>query len=415
VRTAAALPIVGLGVCLGVGVDASLSGARAVDLVLKSQLGQSVEFNDNRDLAPKSKGDTYAFLSSLMFDAVVRTPTTKFAATVDLSYRAFAGPGADQLLDTLGHGVRASMESKQKLTTYNLAGSWTRRDASTVQIEDIGFATVHGHVDTFVAEGGVRRELSPQESIGWASRVTAIQFFSQRPNSRATDSLSVTTTADWRRQLTLLTDITSALQFEWQSLDNASGTTNFIWRPTLGVQHRLTKQLTVKVTGGAAITTTTQDVTTPIPPATTPPPSGTKLGWLADFLLVYKLKMMEVSFLAAHSVAPSALGDLQERSTVSLTYRQDINAVSAFSLAGMFSRITAPPGSNAILLDQPAFAGNAVDVYTGSLDYTYRLARDWNAQLTYKFTHRQTATNSANSNAVMLSVKHDVTLWHDDR
>ena len=89
----------------------------------------------------------------------------------------------------LNHGVRASMETKEKLNTYSLAGSWTRRDASTVQIEDIGFATVHGHVDTYVAEGGARRELSPQESIGWATRVTAIQFSSQNAtSSRGTDS-----------------------------------------------------------------------------------------------------------------------------------------------------------------------------------------------------------------------------------
>jgi hypothetical protein len=406
-QRAAALAIAGLAV---LSLDASMSGARAVDLVLKSQMGQSVEFNDNRDLSPKSRGDTYSFLSSLMFDAVVRTPTMKFAANVDLSYLTFAGPGADLLTDALNHGMRASIESKEKLTTYNLGGSWARRDASTVQIEDIGFATVHSKVDTYVAEGGVRRELSPQESIGWASRVTAIQFSSQSTNSQTPDSLSVVNTADWRRQLSPLTDVTTAVQFEWQSLDNASGTNNYIWRPTVGVQHRLTKQLTLKVSGGAAIVTTTQDVATPIPV-----PSGTKLGWLADALLVYKLKTTEFSFFAARSVAPSALGDLQERSTISVSYRQSINAVSSLSLTGSFSHITAPPGSNSILLDQPAFTGNAVDVYTASVGYSYQLARDWTAQVTYRFTHRQAETNRANSNAVLVAVKHDVTLWHDNR
>ena len=413
-RTTAALSIGCLGIGLGLSLDASLSGASAIDLELKSQAGQSVEFNDNRDLAPKSKGNTYTFLSSLMFDAVARTPTTKFAATVDLSYRAFTGPGAEQLLDALDHGVRASMETREKLTTYNLAGSWTRRDASTVQIEDIGFATVHGHVDTYVAEGGARRDLTPEESIGWATRVTTIQFSSQGATSRGTNSLSVVSTADWKRQLDVLTDVTSALQFEWQNLDNLFGTNNFIWRPTVGVQHRLTKQLTMKVSGGAAITTTTQDMTSLIPPTITLPRSGTQAGWIADLLLVYKVKTAEVSFLAGRSVAPSALGDLQERSTVSLTYQQDINAVSTLSLSGMFTRIKAPPGSNAILLD-PAFIGSAADVYTATVGYDYKLARDWNARLTYRFTHRKTDTNSANSNAIMLAVKHDMTIWHDDR
>lgn len=411
-QRAIALAIAGLAV---LSLDASVSGARAVDLVLKSQMGQSVEFNDNRDLSPKSKGDTYSFLSSLMFDAVVRTPTMKFSANVDLSYLTFAGPGADLLTDALNHGVRASLESREKVTTYNLGGSWARRDASTVQIEDIGFATVHSKVDTYVAEGGVRRDLSPQESIGWASRVTAIQFSSQRAGSQASDSRSVVNTADWRRQLSPLTDVTTAVEFEWQSLDNASGTNNYIWRPTVGVQHQLTKQLTLKVSGGAAITTTTQDVTTPIPPATTPLPSGTRFGWLGDALLVYKLKTTEFSIFAGRSVAPSALGDLQERSTVSISYRQSINAFSSLSLTGSFSHITAPPGSNSILLDQPAFTGNAVDVYTASIGYSYELARDWTAQLTYRFTHRQAEASRANSNAVLVSVKHDVTLWHDNR
>src|SRR4029077_3853093 len=123
----------------------------------------------------------------------------------------------------------------------------------------------------------------------------------------------------------------------------------------------------------------------------------------------------EFSFLAARSVAPSALGDLQERSTVSVSYRQSINAFSSLSLSGSFSHITAPPGSNSILLDQPAFTGNAVDVYIASIGYAYKLARDWNAQLTYRFTHREAGSNHGNSNAVILAVKYDMTLWHDNR
>jgi hypothetical protein len=156
-------------------------------------------------------------------------------------------------------------------------------------------------------------------------------------------------------------------------------------------------------------------VATAIPPATTPLPSGTKLGWLADALLVYKLKTTEFSFFASRSVAPSALGDLQERSTVSLTYRQDINPVSTLSLSGSLSHMTTPHGSNSILLDQAAFNGNAVDVYIASIGYAYKLARDWNAQLTYRFTHREAGSNHGDSNAVILAVKYDMTLWHDNR
>jgi hypothetical protein len=67
------------------------------------------------------------------------------------------------------------------------------------------------------------------------------------------------------------------------------------------------------------------------------------------------------------------------------------------------------------LFDQPGFTGNAVDVYTASIGYSYKLARDWNAQLTYRFTHRQAEASHANSNAAIFAIKHDATLWHDDR
>jgi len=65
-----------------------------------------------------------------------------------------------------------------------------------------------------------------------------------------------------------------------------------------------------------------------------------------------------------------------------------------------------PPIGNAILTN-PAFIGNVADVYTATIGYDYKVARDSNTRLTYRFTHRQTETNSANSNAVMLAVKHD--------
>jgi len=85
------------------------------------------------------------------------------------------------------------------------------------------------------------------------------------------------------------------------------------------------------------------------------------------------------------------------------------------SLSGSFSHITAPPGSNSILLDQPPFTGNAVDVHIASIGYGYKLARDWNAQLTYRFTHRESGSSHGNSNAVVVAVKRDMTIWHDNR
>jgi hypothetical protein len=312
-------------------------------------------------------------------------------------------------MDGLDNGVRASVEARHKLTTYSLAGSWSNREASTVQIDDLGFSTVRGRVDTYWIEGGLARELNAQDTVSWLTRFTSTQFSSPK----ATDLVDMTTTADWIRRLDPLNDLTASLQFEWQRFDNATNTELFVWRPIAGVRSRLTKQLTFKGSAGAAITTTIQDPGSnpPLPLSTARP--GTQLGWIADALLSYKLNMSEISLSAAQSIAPSALGDLQQRSSVALYVRQDINNVSSVSFTGAFSRIKAPPGANSLLIDQSTIDGNAADVYTASVAYDHRLARDWNGRLAYKFSHRTSENGTANANTVLLAVKHDVTIWHD--
>src|SRR6266567_269126 len=111
----------------------SMSGARAVDFSLKSTLYQSLEINSNYQLRSDNPGETYIPVSSLIFDAVARTPTMRFAATVDLSYITYFGPGAVDLAPAFNRGFRGSAEAYQENTTYKVEGSVRTTQAFRLQ------------------------------------------------------------------------------------------------------------------------------------------------------------------------------------------------------------------------------------------------------------------------------------------
>src|SRR5690349_2606050 len=91
-------------------VGASASGTFAVDLVLKSTLIQTLAIDSNYQMLPQPLGETYLPASTLVFDAVARTPTMRFQTTADLSYRTYFGPGAENLTPGLDRGVVTRFE-----------------------------------------------------------------------------------------------------------------------------------------------------------------------------------------------------------------------------------------------------------------------------------------------------------------
>ena len=98
--------------------------------------------------------------------------------------------------------------------------------------------------------------------------------------------------------------------------------------------------------------------------------------------------------------SPDAIGEIQQRSTVSATVRQTINHSSYLLLAGDFNRQSSLDGLN---------YGTA-DLWRASVSYGYRLTQEWNAQLAYKFSERVDDNGPAHSNAVLLSATRNVTI-----
>ena len=128
------------GLCVGM----SFSGANAADVSIRGSLIQNIEANSNYQLQTNPSGATFVPVSTLVLDAVARTPTMRFAGSVDLSYRSYFGPGADNLLPGLDRGFRGSFEKYANLTTYRIEGGVRTTQASELQLAETGRSTVSG-------------------------------------------------------------------------------------------------------------------------------------------------------------------------------------------------------------------------------------------------------------------------------
>jgi hypothetical protein len=384
--------------CLGISASAAL----ALDWTLKSQLAQSLELNDNYQLQPKSPGETYAPVSKLLFDVLARTPTMRFAATADLSYRTYFGPGAENLLAGLDRGARASVEKTDKLATYNLGGSWQLRSAAEEQRADTGIGTVAGDTIRTTVEGGLKRQLSLIDSLTWSARATSLEF----TGSGGTPSLDVTTRGTWTRRLTPTTDLTPSLEFEHIAYENRSDSEVTIWRAMAEVKSQLSRRLTFKGAAGAALVTLSQNGNGAPPPDPSDPAnpagflgaaSGTVADWLADVRLTYLLNpTTEVALAAAQTVGPDVLAAISKRDTVGLTVNRKLDPVSNLVFSGDFSHVISGGGTS--------------DLYSAAVTYGREFAREWHASLSYRFRQRNAAGTSAQSNSVSVLVKRDVTV-----
>ena len=99
-------------------------------------------------------------------------------------------------------------------------------------------------------------------------------------------------------------------------------------------------------------------------------------------------------------IAPGTLGDALKTATVGMRLQQEINLWSSLSLLGSFSQF-------AVLSGVTVPSSSARDLLMASVIYSYRLTREWQMQVAYKFLHRIDDTGSANSNGILFRVAHE--------
>jgi hypothetical protein len=383
----------------GIYAGLSVSGARAVDIDVKSTLYQSLEINSNYQLQANPPGETYIPVSTLIFDALARTPTMRFAATVDLSYRTYLGPGAENLLPAFDRGFRGSAEAYRDTSTYKIEGSVRTIQALQLQLAETGVRTVGGDITTSWVEGGIRNQLSYWDLATLSVRATTLQF----TDPTQAPSLDITSTGTWIHRATQLTEIIPMVQLETVTYGSPevspiSTHTQFaIWRGTLGVNSRVTKLLTFQGAVGVADVILNQSGgVLPVNPLQFT--SGSRADWIANMQATYRLTSRDTfSLTAAQTIGPDSLGVLRKFDVIGLVLSHRFVHPATLSFFADYSH-------------QPLAIGGFTDLYSAATTYDYNFARDWYLALTYRFRQRVGVPSNANSHAVFMSLRRDVTI-----
>ena len=357
--------------------------ALAWDWSLDSTMSESVELNDNQFMRTMLAGGTLGSYTNVTANALARTETSRLTVDANVGYSKYWGPGTEGISQTESNslGVNAHYETwgKNSLDKNWVDGSFHQSSTLVAVLGDLGFATnAHGNVDRTMVGGGIQRSLSALDTISMAATSTLTTY---DPASSGTEFTDSSLTGTWRHQVSPLTTVSATSQFEWLSYDTTPHSDILLWRNTAGFETSATRRLSY---GGnlGVIYSDSQIGASPFAPspfATTASTGGSTVGFIGDAHAIYRiLKDTTLNLFLSQSVSPSIIGTLTKRSTLHAGLTQIINDRSSVSLAGDISQQTS--------------SGITNDFLSGSVSYSYLLARDWNASLTYRYLHRTAST-----------------------
>jgi hypothetical protein len=399
----AILAIIGASVCA--------SGVRAAEVSIKGNASETLQASDNYFLSNKPSGALVTSTTAGTLDILAQTPTTNYLLDTNFSYYKYFGPGTADTSMTWGTPAHAafSIDHTEQLTKYNFAASWDRADAQTVQLAQTGFASGRGSINTFSLNGGLTHDLSRIDTISWTTQANKVEF----TDPTQFPYIDVTTTAAWKHDISQTTTLNNFVSFDWFSEDDPAQSQRLFWKFMTGLNSRLSPRLTFTGHVGVGFVNSyqTASVQSTIPSGLTGiapfvPQVGSANSILADFALTYQLfKTTRVSLTAAQAVAPTSFGQLQKSDTVGLILTHDINQLSTLSFSANFAFVPATQG-NSVFTGQ---TGNS-DFFSASVNYGYKLTREWRTNLSYTYNERNDETGTARSNTILFSLSRDFTL-----
>jgi hypothetical protein len=360
----------------------------AVDWSVNSSLSETVELNSNQFLRSMLAGGTLGSYSTLTANAEARTPTSRFNFDGDISYQKYWGPGTEgiPLTEFRQQGIRARYETTGKDPADRNYAELSLRQSSTALaiLSDLGFATnLQGFLDISTIRGGIERNFTPLDFVTLSARSTYSNFDPPSGGTPFTDSSAIGT---WRHRLNSNLALTASSEFEWLSYNNSSNTNIMILRDVLGIDATLSPVLSFRGNAGVAYIKADQNATaiSGFSPAIATASSGSVASFITDMSLTYRiLKNWTLTLFGNQAVGPSSIGSLFKTTSVGATLSYTVNYRSSVSFASSVTQQTIATGSS--------------DFLSASVGYNYQLAREWNAQLTYRYLHRTalTATTAA--------------------
>jgi hypothetical protein len=384
-------------------LSASASSVLAADVSIKGNLSEAVEGSDNEFLVNSPSGSTLKTTTTGTLDVLAQTPTTSYLLNTNYSYYDYMGPGTADTSLTWGTPASTTFTATHStlLSKFTFGASWTRADVAQTQFEQTGLISAHGTINTYNTFASVSHDFSRLDTVVWSAQASTVSF----TDSSQTPYADVNSTLSWNHTLTRETTWTNSLYFDSFSEDDAAKSQRLFWRLQSGLQTQLTPLLSVHGDIDLVFANSYQENSAAaLPPPPTPstfaPQVGAGHAIFGDVGLSYKpTKTTTVSLTAAQTVIPTFTGQLQQSQTIGLTASHEINEASSVSFFAQYAKTQTP--------SQLGQTGLSTDFWTASVNYNYRLTRDWRTSLSYTYRQREDITGLASSNTMLLTLSRD--------
>jgi hypothetical protein len=403
---------IALSVCFGVAP----SVAYAFDWSIQTTQSESVELNDNQFLKTSPAGSLGSY-STLTANAEARTSDSKFDLNSDGTYNKYWGAGVDGLpSETLNYGFKAhyELDGKNNFDREFVESSWRQTSTALALLNDLGIAApVNGFLDTLTASGGIDRSVSARDNLSFFATSTQTSY---EPSSGGTEFTDTLARGSWRHSYSSLIAFNASSEFELLNFDNATNTSEQIYRNQLGIDATLSPLLSFRGNAGAIYIITDGGINSLAgigANGLASSASSALLDWIGDAALTYKmLKNTTFTLTASQTVAPSIVGSLFKTDIIAAGLSHTINDRSTLSFSATGTR---------------SIATTTTDYVSASATYGYSLTQAWNAQLTYRYQHRFASSGgttidpitgtptvsglgAANSNSILAVVSHSYTV-----
>jgi len=379
-------------------LGAVASRAFAAEVSINGDARQTLDASNNYFLTNSPTGYAGKPMSAFDLTFLAATPTARYRLDTNYSYYTYWGPGAEQQLLKYGTpaGAKFSTEFFGARDKFNFVASWQRADVATTALEQTGVAVGRGTIDTYKVGGGVTHTISRTDSISWSSNVSTVSY----SDPTQTPYIDFATNTAWSHRLDATTNLVNSVSLDWFSEDNVFKNQRLLWNATSALQSQLTRRLSLNASISAIFVNAYEKgaVQSVNPLGAFQVQAGTASGLLGNAALTYKFSPTTVASLTAtHTVVPTIFGQLQETDSAGLVISHTVNQYSGITALTQFSKSSAN--------------GTSSEFFTASVNYEYKLAREWRTNLTYTYRQRDDTTGVATSSTVLLGLRRDFNLY----
>ena len=365
----------------------SVLHAKAADWSVISDLSQKLEYDDNFELDVDSPGYALSPTSTASLGITANAPTYTIDLGGGLSYREFTGPGEPDNPRPLSENLDASVELRGP--RHKLAGnaSFARRGVTFTEaiedVDDLGVDTVDTDSTSYSVGATASVDVNRSNSVTFAGSYRIQDFGASDSDLVPFDNLDVAAT--WTQDVTADMQATLRANYGLFNADDDQNSENQTYAVSAGVNKLVNSRLTVSASVGVNVNQSREETAGVVS-------QDTSIGPIFDVGLEYVLGVTAMSLSLSQSVNASAVGDLQERRTVSFGLSHQVNSHETFRLASDFTmRDTASSGAG----------GSASTTFLNvTPSYSFVLSRSWSFEVGYQFRYQDGGTGIGTSNRV---------------